>query len=54
MVHEVLSKGKDSYGLITNLSREDIETVFYKDGNGEDKQLLIIHIKSPKERRICI
>ena len=36
-----LSKCKDSYDPITTLCMEDIETVFYKDGDGEEKHEMV-------------
>ena len=49
-VHEVLSKTKDDFDPLTTLLAEDVQVV--ENSGCNDKSLLRIHLKSPKEKRV--
>ena len=50
-VHEVLSKNKTEFDPLITLCTEDIEIIETKVDN-QDKSLIRLHLKSPKENRI--
>lgn len=50
-VSEVLSKTKHDFDPLTTLCTEDLDLITFKVGK-EEKSLIRLHLKSPKERRI--
>ena len=50
-VHEVLSKTKSDFDPLTTLCKEDVQ-IFHENGGNEVGDLIRIHLKSPKERRV--
>ena len=50
-VHKVLSKTKNDFDPLTTLCAEDLELVSFFE-KGEGRNLIRLHLKSPKERRI--
>ena len=50
-VSEVLSRDRDSFDPLTTLCSEDVE-ILSEHLMGQEKKLIRLHLKSPKERRI--
>ena len=49
---EVMSPTEGEYDPATTLCKEDVELLTVKLTNGEERDIIRLHIKSPKERRI--
>ena len=49
---EVMSRTENEYDPTTTLCTEDVELIKMKLNDGQEKEIVRLHIKSPKERRI--